>query len=281
MADYLANPYVASAFSRFTASIPDATDVNVAGLTVAASGPCHDYDWSGVGIMVITHANDTNGAYQASTRFSNSCFTPTIIATSQGTSSTWLLADHCGMYGVGEASGGDSVRFKRPDNGALYTAAIKTCVAVGSVWISETVDPLPSVFPRYKLATNSNTIGPKGFWTQEHDGTGQLYYLASPWTSAIQYSGVTPVSPITTELLASSGRPLFLPLSDGTMALLGTQGPSSTTIRHYGTGANSVSVAALEAVMGGVTITTVQPISRQESQSPVLCPVRQIISSPI
>lgn len=259
MTAYLANPYVSTAFNRFTALTTDATDIDMASLTVAASGPCHDYDWSGVGVMVVTHANDTDGAYQASTRFSFSCFTPTIIATSQGTSSTWLLADHCALYGQGEASGGDSVRFKRPDTGATYTAAIKTCVQVGSVWLSEVTAAIPSVFPRYKLVTNSSEFGGCGYWSQKHDGTGQLYYLADPFTTTIQSSGGVATSPITTELMASSGRPLFVPLTDGTLAILGTQGPSSTTIRHYGSGANSVSVAALEAVMGGVTITTVQP----------------------
>lgn len=265
MAERRYNPRVTVPFTRFTDAIPDGQEVSIGNLELPASGPCALFDWSSVAVIVNTHAAHPAGNYVEATRFSNSCFCPTVIATSEGDDSTWMIADHCGLYGSGGEFGGDQVRLRAPD-GTDVELDVDNVYAVGAIHLIQT-ETIPAAFPRHKLVTNIDDLGGCGFWTCKHDGTGQFYYLwptqSGATLGAIDSDFGVPNSPITTEMMSSSGRPCFIPLADGTMALLGTQGPSNSTIRWYNPGsadayAASVEIAALEAVMGSETILTVE-----------------------
>ena len=247
------NALVAQPFDRYTTPVADNSDPE--DLVRALTGPCADYDWSGVACTVNTHSQPVTGNYIEATRDSNSCFCPTLIATSLGGDSTWALADHCGLYGSGEEFGGDLVRFASGDGG-YDEVPVDNVYHVGRVYLFELgYAPSDALFARYPICTNAADLGGRWWWTQKHEGTGQLYKFADPYAGGvIAMDGVNdPTSPITAEVLSASGRPCFMPLAGGGMAIVGFQGPNAQTLQTY----DAAWIADLEAVMGATTINTV------------------------
>lgn len=217
------------AWSIYTTNVGPTTDP--ATLTRAATGPGADYDWTGVAV---------NGTYGGSE--SNTCKTPTAIATSAGTSSAWVIADHCGLQT------GDTIDFLR-GGGSVHTATVAAnSISIGSRHLTELTAPLPADVARYKLATNPEDIIGHGYWTIQHNHTGQLYRISGINSDLANYA----FSSLTQQIQSSSSRPAFIPLSDGTMALVGLQA-TVAAISIF----DDSTIAAINAAIAPETVETV------------------------
>lgn len=217
------------AWSVYTTNVGPTTDP--ATLTRAGTGPGADYDWTGVAV---------NGTYGGAD--SNTCQTPTAIATSAGTSSAWVIADHCGLQT------GDTIDFLR-GGGSVHTATVAAnSISIGSRHLTELTAPLPADVARYKLATNPEDIIGHGYWTIQHNHTGQLYRISGINSDLANYA----FSSLTQQIQSSSSRPAFIPLSDGTMALVGLQA-TVAAISIF----DDSTIAAINAAIAPETVETV------------------------